>query len=75
MTPEKIQPYLTSENGELFTLTISHGDVSFDIYDLSSDEIHQFTADIHNMLRLLKSGGGDSLRERKERQISGNWVA
>ena len=75
MTSEKIQPYLTSEDGELFDLRISHGSVSFDVWELEEDEIYQFVNDILSMLKLLKSSGGDSLRERNERIQSGNWIA
>lgn len=66
MVNSKVQPYLTSEDGELFDLSISHGAVAFAMLDLEENEIHQFIADIQNMLCLLQHGGSDNLKERNE---------
>jgi hypothetical protein len=57
---------LSSEDGEYFNLRISHGEVSFDIYEMEENEVLQLIAVIQNMLYLLKHGGSDDLRERKE---------
>ena len=75
MSKERFQPYLTSDDGELFNLTISYGEASFNLYDLSEREIYQLINDIENMLKLLTAPGGESLKERNERIQSGGWVA
>ena len=75
MGDPNIQPYLTSEDGVLFDLRISHGDVSFDMWELEENEVLHFIEDIKSMLYLLKHGAGN-LKERNEASMDktgGTW--
>ena len=57
MDKPKLEPYLTSGDGELYNLSFSYGNIEFEAYDLEETEIHHIIADIQNMLKVLKDGG------------------
>lgn len=50
----KIQAYISTEDGERFDVSLSQGDVSFKIIELTKDEIERLISDIKEQVYLLK---------------------
>ena len=68
MTDSKLEVWMESD-GTYYELQVSFGDVCLFVYDRTEAEILQFIADIQNIFKVLKDGGGESLKDRKEGQI------
>ena len=50
----RIEPYVSSEDGELWDISFNHGDVSFTIIELTEEEIERMIQDIRDQVFLLK---------------------
>ncbi len=51
---DKVQPYVTSEDGELFDVSFNTDDVSFVLIDLTHDEIVELISSIESQVGLLE---------------------
>ena len=46
--------YLSTEDAEYFDIRISHGEVSFDLWDVHENEINKIISDIQDQVKLYK---------------------
>lgn len=51
---DKVQPYISSEDGKLFDLSFNTDDVSFEIIELTKNEIAELASSIGSQVRLLE---------------------
>ena len=51
---DRVQPYISSEDGKLFELTFNTDDVSFGIIELTHQEITALLTDIEEQVALLE---------------------
>jgi len=67
MKEVRIQPYLSANyskegNVENFDVSFNHGDISFEVLEMTPEEIRQLTQDILDQLELLLEANKDLKR-------------
>jgi hypothetical protein len=71
----KVQPYVSSEDGRLFDISINANEISFSIIELTEEEVSELVKDILEQMELLKeayqevSGGSAIVGSQKEEAI------
>jgi hypothetical protein len=68
----KVQPYVSSEDGRLFDVSINANEISFSTIELTEEEVSELVKDILEQMELLRetyqevSGGSAIVGSQKE---------